>query len=141
MATGGANIAFPAVAAEGTSQVAEAASEAIKAMPAERPWPAAATPTLPWLTVTEALRTQPWLTAMEALRTRPYLTVAAVDMQPVAVNMQPAVVADTQVAVVNMQAAVAADTAAAAVGTKQPAQQITSGEAPSFAAFFTLTIR
>jgi len=47
MATGGANIAFPAVAAEDMSQAAEAASEAIKAMRAEGLWPAAATPTLP----------------------------------------------------------------------------------------------
>jgi hypothetical protein len=137
MATGGADIAFPALAEEGTSQAAEAASEAIKAMPAEGPWPAAATSTQPWLTVTEALRalpyltvaaalrTQPWLTVAEALRTQPYLTVAAV--------------VDMQAAVVNMQV-VAADTAAA-VGAKHSAQQITSGEAPSFAAFFALTIR
>ena len=76
----------------------------------------------------EVVRTLPWLTVTEALRTLPWLTVAAVvDMQVVAANMQAVVVA--------------ADTAAAVVGAKQPAQQTTSGEAPSFAAFFALTIR
>ena len=71
----------------------------------------------------EVVRTLPWLTVTEALRTLPWLTVAAVvDMQVVAANMQ-AVVA-------------AADTAV--VGAKQPAQQTTSGEAPSFAAFLLL---
>jgi len=66
----------------------------------------------------EVVRTLQWLTVTEALRTLPWLTVAAVvDMQVVAANMQAVVVA--------------ADTAAAVVGAKQPAQQTTSGEAPS----------
>ena len=72
----------------------------------------------------EVVRTLPWLTVTEALRTLPWLTVAAVvDMQVVAANMQAVVVA--------------ADTAAA-VGAKHSAQQIISGEAPSFAAFLLL---